>query len=233
MAGAARVGEGAGFYGGGPGARGVAPCGDVQSRMLFADRPHSPAAERNGPPLLAELQRLLPPQGLMLEVASGTGQHAAHFAAGLPGWTWQPTEADASLLPAISAWCAGLPNVRPPLALDLLAPPPPGLPAQVDAVFCANLIHIAPWACTAALMALAAQRLAPAGRLLTYGPYLDDAVPTAPSNLAFDASLRERNPAWGLRRLDDVTAQAARAGLRLQTRVAMPANNLLLVWGRG
>jgi hypothetical protein len=201
--------------------------------MPSPERPHSPAAERNGPPLLAELRRLLPAQGLMLEVASGTGQHAARFAAGLPGWTWQPTEADASLLPVIADGCAGLAQVRAPLLLDLLAAPPPELPAPVDAVFCANLIHIAPWACTAALMDLAAQRLAPAGWLLTYGPYLEPGVPTAPSNLDFDASLRARNPAWGLRRREAVEAEAARAGLRLRERVAMPANNLLLVWERG
>lgn len=196
-------------------------------------RRHSPAAERNAVPILAELQRLLPPQGLLLEIASGTGQHAAYCGAGLPGWQWQPSEFEADALPSIRAWCAGLPNVRPPQRLDVLQAPWHGVAAPVDAVFCANLIHIAPWACCAALMQGAARQLAPQGLLITYGPYLEDEVPTAPGNRAFDADLRGRNPAWGLRRREDVQAEAARAGLVLRERVAMPANNLLLVWGRG
>lgn len=195
-------------------------------------RRHSPAAERNGPPILAALQRLLPPRGVLLEVASGTGQHAAFCSAGLPGWHWQPSDHDADALPSIAAWCAGLDRVRPALRLDVLAPDWPGVPAQVDAVFCANLIHIAPWACTAGLMQGAARHLTPPGLLITYGPILQDGVPTAPGNLAFDADLRGRNPAWGLRRLDDVAAQAAEAGLALRETLAMPANNMLLVWAR-
>ena len=127
---------------------------------------------------------------------------------------------------------AGLANVRPPLRLDVLQSPWAGVPAQVDAIFCANLIHIAPWACCPALMQGAARHLAPQGLLVTYGPYLEDDVPTAPGNQAFDADLRARNPAWGVRRREDVQAQAARDGLALRERVAMPANNLLLVWGR-
>lgn len=200
--------------------------------MTDDPRRHSPAAERNAAPILAELQRLLPPRGLLLEVASGTGQHAAHCSAGLPGWQWQPSEADAEALPSIRAWCQGLPRVLPPLQLDVLQPQWPGVPAQVDALYCANLIHIAPWACCTALMQGAARHLAPQGLLLTYGPYLEDDVPTAPGNRAFDADLRARNPAWGLRRREDVQAEAARAGLVLRERVAMPANNLLLVWAR-
>lgn len=200
--------------------------------MTDDPRRHSPAAERNAAPILAELQRLLPPRGLLLELASGTGQHAAHCSAGLPGWQWQPSEADADALPSIRAWCQGLPLVLPPLQLDVLQPQWPGVPAQVDALYCANLIHIAPWACCTALMQGAARHLAPQGLLLTYGPYLEDAVPTAPGNRAFDADLRARNPAWGLRRREDVQAEAARAGLLLRERVAMPANNLLLVWAR-
>jgi len=196
-------------------------------------RLHSPAAERNRAPLRAELQRLLPRQGLLLEVASGTGQHAAHCAAGLPGWQWQPTEADARALASIAAWCAGLPNVRLPLPLDVTAPAWAGVPPAVDALFCANLLHIAPWSACAGLMQGAARHLAPAGLLLLYGPFLEDGVPTAPSNQAFDAELRARDPAWGLRRLADVAQQARAAGLVLRERVAMPANNLLLVWARG
>ena len=195
-------------------------------------RRHSPAAERNRVPILAELQRLLPARGLLLEVASGTGQHAAHCSAGLPGWHWLPSDFDAASLPSISAWCTGLERVRAPLPLDVLQPHWPGVPAQLDAVFCANLIHIAPWACCVGLMQGAARHLSAQGLLITYGPYLEDDVQTAPGNLAFDADLRARDPTWGLRRREDVAQEAARAGLALRERVAMPANNLLLVWGR-
>jgi SAM-dependent methyltransferase len=194
--------------------------------------PHSPASERNRGPILAELLRLLPPHGTALEVASGTGQHAAHFARSLPGWRWQPTDFDAAALPAIAGWCAGLVNVLPPLQLDVLAAAWPGVPAQVDLVYCANMVHIAPWACTPALMQGAARHLAPPGRLLLYGPYFEAGVATAPGNIAFDADLRRRNPAWGLRTLDAVRAEAAAVGLQLIERIAMPANNLLLVFGR-
>jgi hypothetical protein len=196
-------------------------------------RRHSPAAERNGPPILAELQRLLPGSGLLLEVASGTGQHAAHCSAGLPGWQWQPSDFEAASLPSIRAWCAGLERVRPPLLLDVRQPHWPEVPARVDAVFCANMIHIAPWDCCVGLLQGAARHLAAAGLLVTYGPYLEDGVQTTPGNLAFDADLRSRNPAWGLRRREDVEQAAARVGLVLRERVAMPANNLLLAWGRG
>ncbi len=196
-------------------------------------RRFSPAAERNAPPLLAQLQRLLPAGGLMLEIASGTGQHAASFSAGLPGWDWQPTDGDDSALASIRAWCEGQPRVREPLHLDITADPwPAALPPVVDAIFCANLIHISPWICTGALMRGAARHLAPHGLLLSYGPYLEDEVPTAPSNLAFDADLRARHPDWGIRAFSAVAAEARAAGLALRERVAMPANNLLLVWGR-
>jgi hypothetical protein len=195
-------------------------------------RRFSPAAERNRQVILAELQRLLPASGRMLEIASGTGQHAAHCAAALTGWHWQPTEMDPQALAGIDAWCAGLPNCSPACRLDVLEPGWPALPPEcrlVDALYCANLLHIAPWACCAALMQGAAARLAPAGQLVLYGPYLLDEQPTAPSNLAFDADLRGRDPAWGLRRLEAVLAQASAVGLRLVEQVAMPANNLMLV----
>lgn len=200
--------------------------------MIDDLRRHSPAAERNRAPVLAELRRLLPAHGQLLEIASGTGQHAAHCSAGLPGWHWQPTDLEAAALPSIRAWCAGLDHVAAPMQLDVLQPHWPGVPAQVDAIFCANMIHIAPWACCAGLMQGAARHLSAAGLLVTYGPYLEDGVPTSPGNLAFDASLRASNPAWGLRRREDVAHAAAQAGLALRERVAMPANNLLLVWGR-
>jgi hypothetical protein len=200
-------------------------------------RQHSPAAERNRQPILEVLQRLLPARGAALEIASGTGQHAVHFAAGLPGWTWQPSDLQADALASIAAWCAqadaGAPltNVRPPLRLDVMAPDWP-VPDPVDAIFCANLLHIAPWPACAALMRGAARHLAVHGMLVTYGPYLVDGVATAPGNLIFDESLRARNPAWGIRRLADVAHEAAAAGLRLREQIAMPVNNLMLVFER-
>lgn len=192
----------------------------------------SPAAERNQAPILAELQRVLPERGLLLEIASGTGQHAAHCSAGLPGWQWLPTDVEASALPSIAAWCEGLCNVLAPIRLDVQLPAWSGVPAQVDAIYCANMIHIAPWACCVGLLEGVARHLSAAGLLVTYGPYLENEVPTAPSNLAFDADLRARDLEWGLRRREDVEREAARVGLVLRERVAMPANNLLLVWGR-
>jgi hypothetical protein len=200
--------------------------------------PHSPAADRNKQPILDVLRELLPAQGTALEIASGTGQHAAWFAAALPGWIWQPTEMDASALPGIAAWTsrAGLANVRPPLLLDVTAPrwpaQGPAFAEPFDAIYCANMLHISPWATCAGLMQGSARHLAPRGVLVTYGPYLEDHVPTAPSNLAFDESLRARDPTWGIRRLGDVTREAQRAGLALRERHAMPANNLLLVFAR-
>lgn len=200
--------------------------------MAEDPRLDSPAAQRNRAPLLAELQRLLPPVGTALEVASGTGQHAVWFAAGLPGWRWQPTEAAERLLASITAWCQGQPNVLPPLPLDVLAADWPGVPPQVDAVFCANMVHITPWATCAALMQGAARHAAPHTQLFLYGPFIVQGLPTAESNLAFDADLRQRDPAWGLRRLEDVAATARAAGWSLAERVSMPANNLLLVFRR-
>ena len=199
---------------------------------------HSPAAERNRGPILAQLQALLGPAGAALEIASGTGQHAAHFAAALPGWSWQPTDLQATHFNAITGWAAqaGAGNVRAPLRLNVLHSPwpseGPAFSATFDLIYCANMLHITPWACCAGLMQGAARHLAPTGRLVTYGPYLEDGVPTAPGNLTFDASLRAQNSAWGIRRLEDVAATAAEAGLALQERHALPANNLLLVWAR-
>lgn len=195
-------------------------------------RRHSSAAERNRVPILIELLRLLPAQGTMLEIAAGTGQHAAHFAAALPGWRWQPSDGDARSMASIGAWCEGIANVPPPLHLDVLATPWPGVPAKIDAMFCANLLHISPWATTPALMQGAARHLSLRGLLLLYGPYIVDGETTAPSNEAFDADLRARNPAWGLRTLAAVAQEAEAVGLHFRERVAMPASNLLLVFAR-
>ena len=199
---------------------------------------HSAAAERNRAPILELLRKVLPAQGLALEIAGGTGQHLAHFAANMPGWVWQPSDAQAGGFESIAAWCAqvGVANVREPLLLDVMAPRWPSegaeLASNFDAIFCANMLHIAPWATCAALMAGAAKYLSRHGALITYGPYLERDVPTSPGNVAFDESLRQRDPAWGIRALEDVVHQAALAGLRLHERVAMPANNLLLVFRR-
>ena len=192
-------------------------------------RRYSAAAERNRAPILAVLERLLPARGVALEIASGSGQHAAHFAAALPAWQWQPSDGDASSLASIDAWCAGLANVRPALALDVMRAPWSGVAERVDLIFCANLLHISPWPTCAALMRGAARHLAPDGLLVVYGPFIVDGVETAPSNVAFDADLRARNPAWGLRRLDDVANEAEAAGLGLREHSAMPANNRMVV----
>jgi hypothetical protein len=201
-------------------------------------RQHSPAADRNKQPILEVLQRLLPTHGVALEIASGTGQHAAHFATALPGWTWQPSDPNTDALVSIAAWCgqgqpagAALSNVRAPLRLDVMESTWP-ISGPFDVIFCANMLHIAPWPTCAALMHGAARSLAAGGMLLTYGPYLVDSVATAPGNLIFDESLRARNAAWGIRRLTDVEREAARVGLQLREQITMPVNNLLLVFER-
>ena len=201
--------------------------------MTLNDPPFSAAADRNKHPILAELLGLLAPQGRALEIASGTGQHAVWFADALPGWTWQPTDADAAALAGLAQRVAHSRhgNVRAPVRLDVLTGPWL-VEATYELVFCANMLHISPWASCAALMRGAALHLEDAGRLVVYGPFLEDAVVTAPGNLAFDQSLRERNPAWGIRRLEDVCEEAGRCGMVLRERRALPANNLLLVFAR-
>jgi SAM-dependent methyltransferase len=169
----------------------------------------------------------------VLEIAAGAGEHAVHNASALPGLMWRPTDPDPEALASIAAWreVAGLDNLLPPLRLD--AADPDSWPvARADAVVNINMIHISPWAAAEGLMTGAGRVLAPGAPLFLYGPYIEAGAATAPSNLEFDASLRGRNPAWGLRRLEDVTALAAERGLALEARIAMPANNLLLVFRR-
>ena len=194
----------------------------------------SPAADRNRQAILDVLRQVLPERGNALEIASGTGQHVAWFAAGLPRWTWQPTDAQADGFDSIAAWVAqqGVSNVRPPLLLDVMADRWLPEDAHFDVSYCANMLHIAPWATCAALMRGSARHLTPGGVLITYGPYLEDGVPTSEGNLSFDQSLRAQDSAWGIRRREDVEQEAARAGMRLAARHAMVANNLLLVWQR-
>ena len=194
----------------------------------------SPAAERNKGPILDVLCQVLPKCGNALEIASGTGQHVAWFSAGLPHWTWQPTDAQPAALASIAAWAEqqGRHNVRPPRLLDVMSPNWLPEPARFDLILCANMLHIAPWATCAALMRGSALHLAKGGSLITYGPYLEAGVATSPGNLLFDKSLQAQNPAWGIRRREDVEREAGLAGLCLSQRHALPANNLLLVWTR-
>lgn len=201
--------------------------------MKADDLAFSAAADRNKAPILEVLARVLPPNAAVLEIASGTGQHAAHFAAAQAGWNWQPTDAQAQALPSIAARCAELANVRPPLELDVLALPWPQALGRFEAVYCANMLHIAPWATCAALMQGAARHLVAGGALVLYGPYFVDGEPTAPGNMAFDADLRARNPHWGLRRVADVVQEGQVAGMAFERRFDMPANNLTLVFRRG
>jgi SAM-dependent methyltransferase len=212
----------------------AAPAGDSPDGIL----PYSPAAERNKAVVLAELQRLLGPVARVLELASGTGQHARHGAQARPQWQWWPSEPEAPRREAIDARCRGLANVHAAFALDVMRPPDWAEALAIaggpfDAVYVANLLHIAPWPVCAALMRGAADVLTPAGHLVIYGPFRVTGVPTAPSNEAFDADLRARDPHWGLRELDAVRAEAATAGLALHEAVEMPANNRLLVFARG
>jgi SAM-dependent methyltransferase len=189
----------------------------------------APAVARNREPILAVLRRELPRAGLVLEVASGSGEHCAHFATALPRLVFQPSDPDPLNRASCDAWCAGLPNVRPALALDAALPDWPI--AAAEAVLCINMAHVAPWAATLGLLRGAARLLAPGGTLLLYGPWLREGVPTAASNLAFDAELRARDPAWGLRALEDLAAAAARHFAAPEVR-EMPANNVMLVLRR-
>lgn len=192
----------------------------------------SPSAERNKQPILEVLQRLLPAQGRALEIASGTGQHVAWFAQHLPQWTWQPTDLQRGALYNIEAYAnaADLANVQAALRLDVMQPQWLAEGDTVDLVLCINMLHIAPWAACTGLMQGSARHLAPQGLLLTYGPYLEDGVPTAESNLAFDQSLRAHDPTYGIRRREEIEQVAQQSGLRLVARHAMAANNLALVW---
>ena len=199
----------------------------------------SPAADRNKQPILEVLQQVLPARGTALEIASGTGQHATWFGAAMRGWIWQPSDAEPQALAAIAARSAdaNLTNVRAPVLLDVMGPrwpaTGPAFTEAFDAIYCANMLHIAPWPACAALMRGTARHLALDGVLVLYGPCLEDAVPTAPGNVSFDTSLRERDSQWGIRRVADITAEALKAGLKLHRRYPMPADNLLLVFGRG
>ena len=193
----------------------------------------SPATARNRDPILEVLRTRLPDSGMVLEVAAGAGEHAVHLAGALPHLTWQPTDPDPEALASIAAWRdhAKLANLLEPMRLD--AADADNWPRDpIVAVVNINMIHISPWGATEGLMKGAARLLPTEGGLFLYGPFIERDVETAPSNLAFNDSLKSRDPAWGIRHLDEVTALAAGHGLRLAERIAMPANNLITVFRR-
>lgn len=198
---------------------------------LADPRRHAPATQRNRDPILAVLKAVLPAGGRLLEIASGSGEHAIFFASSLPGWQWQPSDPDPDARASITAWTAaeGTGNILPPLALDAADPKgwPPG---PYDALLCVNMIHIAPWAATEGLMAAAGRLLHGTAPLILYGPYKRGGRHTADSNAAFDADLRARDPRWGVRDLEAVAALAATQGFGPPTIHPMPANNLTLIF---
>lgn len=187
----------------------------------------APAAARNVEPIGDVLAEWLPDAGLVLEIASGTGEHALAFARRFPQLDWHPSDPDPEALASIAAWRAeGPDNLSPPLQLDVCSPDWPV--ARVDAILCINMVHISPWEASLRLLDGAARLLAPGAPLILYGPWLEANVPTAPSNQAFDISLRGKDPRWGLRLVDDFEAEAAQRGLVLAERRRMPSNNLML-----
>jgi hypothetical protein len=196
-------------------------------------RRSAPAALRNREPIAEVLADWLPPSGLVLEIASGSGEHAIHFAKLFPGLEWQPSDAHTDALASIAAWraAASLANVRAPLTIDASSADWPI--AKADALLNINMVHISPWASALGLIAGAARVLTAGAPLILYGPWFKDDIATAPSNLAFDADLRRRDLAWGLRRVEDFAEAAERHGFSLIETRAMPANNLMLRLRRG
>jgi hypothetical protein len=197
----------------------------------------SPAARRNRDPILEVLRRILPAEGAVLEVASGSGEHVAWFAARLPGLVFQPSDPEGASRASIAAWIAHqrLANVRAPLALDVSAGDwglPGEITARLVAILCANMAHIAPWTATLGLLRGAGRLLGAGGVLYLYGPYKREGRHTAPSNAAFDESLRARDPAWGVRDLEALVAAAEREGFALEELIQMPANNFSVILRR-
>ncbi|SAL03795.1 DUF938 domain-containing protein [Caballeronia ptereochthonis] len=197
-----------------------------------APRRRAPAAERNRDAILSVLTRVLPQSGVVLEIASGTGQHAVHCAASLPQIVWQPSDPDAASRDSIAAWRAhaGLANLNAPLEIDVRNDEW-GI-GKVAAIVCINMIHIAPWEAAESLFRGAGARLGAGGVLYLYGPYRRNGSHTAPSNEAFDAQLRANDPRWGVRDMEAVEALGEKAGFTLEEIVAMPANNFSLVFGK-
>ena len=195
-------------------------------------RRSAPAATRNREPIADVLSEWLPASGLVLEIASGTGEHAVHFAERFPRLDWQPSDIHPDALSSIRAWreSAALRNLREPIVLDAASSDWPI--DEADAVLSINMVHISPWTSALGLVAGAARILPPGGALILYGPWLKDDIATAPSNVAFDRDLRSRDPEWGLRRVEDLAAAAASRGFELEQTRAMPANNLMLLLRR-
>lgn len=193
----------------------------------------APAALRNREPIAAILRDWLPASGLVLEIASGTGEHAAHFARAFPNFEWQPSDVDPAALASIAAWLedVALPNLLRPVVLDA------GLPDwpidAADAVLSINMVHISSWGSALGLIGGASRILPVGGALILYGPWLKDDIETAPSNLDFDANLKGRNPEWGLRRVEEFAAAALTHGMLLEDVRTMPANNLMLLFRKG
>jgi SAM-dependent methyltransferase len=195
-------------------------------------RLYAPSVPRNRDPILDVLRTVLPDQGLVLEIASGSGEHVAHFAAALPGLTFQPSDPSPEARASIDAWAArtGMTNIRPALALDASRPPWPL--SHADAIVCINMVHISPWAATQGLLAQAREILPAGGALYLYGAYLREGIATAPSNMAFDGWLRGQNPEWGLRDLAAVAALARDHGFSAPEVIEMPSNNVSVIFRR-
>ena len=193
---------------------------------------YAPAAARNSVPTAEMLAQELPGEGLVLEVASGSGEHAVFFARRFPALAWQPSDADPEALTSVEAWRieVGLANLLSPLALDAASPNWPI--SHANAIVCVNMVHIAPWAATLGLFAGAGKLLPVSAPLILYGPFFEDDVLTTSSNSAFDQSLRERDTAWGLRRAEAMNGVAREAGFARTARYALPANNIVLVYRR-
>jgi cyclopropane fatty-acyl-phospholipid synthase-like methyltransferase len=209
----------------------------LEQRGVSADqRMFSPAVARNSAPILAVLQRVLPANGVVLEIGCGTGEHAMHFAGAMPGLTWLPSDPDADSRASTASWIesTGLSNVLPPLDIDVCAKAW-GVEhtAPFDAIVSLNMVHISPWAATLGLFAGAGRLLRAGGLLFLYGPFTRGGVHNAPSNAAFDASLRARNPSWGLRDIADLERVGESSGLSLQETIEMPANNKSLIFSNG
>jgi hypothetical protein len=192
-------------------------------------RRSAPAALRNREPIAEVLREWLPSQGLVLEIASGTGEHAVYFAEHFPTLEWQPSDINPDALGSIRAWreASALPNIREPLVIDAASPTWPI--ERADAILSINMVHISPWASALGLLDGAALLLSSGAPLILYGPWITNGIPTAPSNLEFDADLKRRDPEWGLRRVEEFAAEAQERGFELEATRAMPANNMMLL----